>query len=87
MDGAGHYLGHDQTLALMRSEYHYPPLSDRASPADWEQAGARDEALAERDGQVERLRQNVVELKEQLAELNASLDVKDKESRSSASRS
>jgi trimethylamine--corrinoid protein Co-methyltransferase len=42
LDGAGHYLGHDQTLALMRSEYHYPPLSDRASPADWEQAGARD---------------------------------------------
>jgi trimethylamine--corrinoid protein Co-methyltransferase len=42
LNGPGHYLGNDQTLALMRSEYHYPTLSDRASPSEWERTGARD---------------------------------------------
>lgn len=37
--GPGHYLGHPQTLALMKSEYHYPPLSDRRTPSDWEAKG------------------------------------------------
>ena len=40
--GEGHYLGTDQTLALMKSEYVYPQLGDRQSVADWQQAGSRD---------------------------------------------
>ena len=40
--GPGHFLGHDQTLALMDSEYVYPSLADRADPDDWEERGAED---------------------------------------------
>lgn len=39
--GAGHFLGHSQTMALMESEYTYPKHADRLTPADWEEAGAR----------------------------------------------
>ncbi|CTQ55573.1 trimethylamine:corrinoid methyltransferase [Roseibium album] len=39
LDGPGHYLGHDQTLQLMQSEYIYPDLADRASPKEWEEKG------------------------------------------------
>jgi len=56
MSGTGHYLGSDETLAVMQSEYIYPDFSDRTSPVVWEQAGkpvlieraveARDEILA-----------------------------------------
>ncbi len=42
VNGPGHYLGHDQTLSMMETEYRYPPLSDRASPAAWEEEGALD---------------------------------------------
>jgi len=38
--GAGHFLGQDQTLSLMQSEYIYPEVGDRLSPADWFDAGA-----------------------------------------------
>ncbi|MXW76748.1 MAG: methyltransferase [Acidimicrobiaceae bacterium] len=38
--GEGHYLGHTQTLELMRSEYVYPQLGDRASVDDWVARGA-----------------------------------------------
>ena len=37
--GAGHYLGSDQTLEVMQSEYIYPDFSDRDSPNVWEQNG------------------------------------------------
>ncbi len=40
--GVGHYLGHGQTIELMESEYRYPSLSDRATPAVWEEGGAQD---------------------------------------------
>ena len=40
--GEGHYLGHAQTLANMTSDYLYPALACRLSPADWEERGARD---------------------------------------------
>ncbi|GAB5467289.1 MAG: trimethylamine methyltransferase family protein [Rhodospirillales bacterium] len=50
--GAGHYLGHDQTLQLMQSEYHYPPLSDRQTPGAWEEAGGED-IVARARSQVE----------------------------------
>lgn len=35
LEGPGHYLGHEQTLRLMQSEYVYPDLSDRSSPKEW----------------------------------------------------
>ena len=39
MGGPGHYLGHDQTIGLMQTEYVYPLLSDRSSPKEWEELG------------------------------------------------
>ena len=42
LDGPGHYLGADQTLKLMQTEYIYPSLSDRTSPNQWEEAGRPD---------------------------------------------
>ena len=39
LEGPGHYLGHDQTLQLMQSEYIYPELADRSSPKEWEERG------------------------------------------------
>ena len=38
--GEGHFLGHEQTLAMMQSEYAYPLVGDRLSPDDWMDAGA-----------------------------------------------
>lgn len=35
LEGPGHYLGHDQTLGLMQTEYVYPALADRSSPKEW----------------------------------------------------
>ena len=40
--GAGHYLGHPQTLELMGSEFLYPTLADRSSPEEWEENGSPD---------------------------------------------
>ena len=40
--GPGHYLGHPQTLAMMESEYLYPEIADRSTPAEWEGRGATD---------------------------------------------
>ncbi|SFR50549.1 trimethylamine methyltransferase family protein [Litoreibacter janthinus] len=33
--GVGHYLGADQTLSRMESDYVYPNLGDRTSPKEW----------------------------------------------------
>lgn len=41
-EGPGHYLGHDQTIALMNSEYHYPHTADRTTRQSWEEAGGLD---------------------------------------------
>jgi len=41
VSGAGHYLGAEQTLRLMRSEFQYPVLADRTSPGEWEERGSR----------------------------------------------
>lgn len=41
-DGPGHYLGHDQTIRLMNSEYYYPHTADRATRASWLEAGGLD---------------------------------------------
>ncbi|MCP4470057.1 MAG: methyltransferase [Gammaproteobacteria bacterium] len=37
--GEGHYLGHAQTLARMKTEYLYPEIADRRSLNEWEQGG------------------------------------------------
>jgi len=39
LDGPGHYLGSDQTLQLMQTEYTYPVLGNRMSPKEWNEAG------------------------------------------------
>lgn len=39
--GPGHFLGHRQTLKLMRTEYLYPQLADRQAPLAWQKAGSR----------------------------------------------
>ena len=40
VEGPGHFLGNEQTLALMESEYLYPRIGDRRPPAEWEEDGA-----------------------------------------------
>ena len=39
LGGPGHYLGSDQTLALMQTEYIYPAVANRMSPKEWAEAG------------------------------------------------
>lgn len=39
--GPGHFLGAEQTLALMRSEFQYPDIADRTSPGEWQEGGSR----------------------------------------------
>ncbi len=40
--GAGHYLGSEQTLLLMETEYLYPEISDRNTPDVWQEGGSLD---------------------------------------------
>ena len=52
LGGEGHYLGTEQTLAVMQSEYIYPDCSDRDSPIAWEGKGRpelMERAIALRD--------------------------------------
>jgi trimethylamine--corrinoid protein Co-methyltransferase len=39
LGGPGHYLGADQTLRLMETEYLYPTCANRMSPKEWAEAG------------------------------------------------
>ncbi len=39
LNGPGHYLGSEQTLNLMQSEYVYPGIGDRSNPKDWVEQG------------------------------------------------
>jgi len=39
-EGPGHFLGHDQTLGLMETEYVYPEVGDRTSPKEWAEQGS-----------------------------------------------
>jgi len=51
LNGPGHYLGHDQTLKLMQTEYFYPAVGDRFSPKEWNEKGKPDilqRAIAEK---------------------------------------
>lgn len=36
--GPGHFLGHDETLKLMETEYVYPQIADRMSIKEWNEA-------------------------------------------------
>ncbi|MBZ0127847.1 MAG: trimethylamine methyltransferase family protein [Rhodobacteraceae bacterium] len=47
--GAGHYLGHPQTFARMKTDYLYPDIADRRSISEWERAGGRDARENARD--------------------------------------
>ncbi len=38
LEGPGHYLGSDQTLQLMQTEYVYPTIGNRMSPKEWAEA-------------------------------------------------
>ncbi len=40
--GEGHFLGHAETYKRMASDFLYPDLADRRSPAEWEEAGSKD---------------------------------------------
>jgi trimethylamine--corrinoid protein Co-methyltransferase len=40
--GPVHYLGHDQTMNLMKRDYVYPEVGDRLSPEDWAEQGSTD---------------------------------------------
>ncbi len=35
LDGPSHFLGHNQTMALMQRDYVYPEVGDRLSPKEW----------------------------------------------------
>ncbi|MFP6775170.1 MAG: trimethylamine methyltransferase family protein [PS1 clade bacterium] len=39
MNNLGHYLGSEETIKVMQSEYIYPEFSDRDSPNDWKDKG------------------------------------------------
>jgi trimethylamine--corrinoid protein Co-methyltransferase len=40
--GPGHYLGHNQTIERMQSDYVYPIVGDRMSPNEWSENGCQD---------------------------------------------
>ncbi len=42
LSGPGHYLGSEQTLSMMMTEYVYPKLANRMSPKEWNEAGKPD---------------------------------------------
>jgi trimethylamine--corrinoid protein Co-methyltransferase len=42
INGPGHYLGSDQTLKLMQTEYLYPNMGDRVPPTQWAEQGSKD---------------------------------------------
>ena len=51
LQGPGHYLGREQTLQLMPTEYFYPAVGDRYSPKEWNEKGKPDmlqKAIAEK---------------------------------------
>ncbi len=42
VNGPGHFLGSQQTLELMQTEYIYPDIADRETPDNWVDAGGKD---------------------------------------------
>jgi len=45
----GHYLGHAQTFARMKTDYVYPEIADRRSISEWQDAGGPDARDVARD--------------------------------------
>ncbi len=39
---AGHFLGEQETLARMKSDFLYPDIADRRTPAEWEEEGGKE---------------------------------------------
>ena len=57
LGGPGHYLGSDQTLKLMETEYIYPALGNRMSPKEWNEADRPiliDKAIARKNDILEK---------------------------------
>ena len=42
IDGPNHFLGDEQTMALMQKDYIYPEIADRTSPKEWAEQGSLD---------------------------------------------
>ena len=42
LEGPGHYLGHPQTLGLIRTEHVCLKVADRLSPKEWAEVGQPD---------------------------------------------
>ena len=42
LTGPGHYLGHEQTLSRMQTDYLYPEVGDRESVNNWLDQGSMD---------------------------------------------
>ncbi len=62
--GPGHYLGHPQTLDLMRRGYLYPVVGDRSSPGEWIERGSTtvlDRAIALTEDILRRHRPRYIE--------------------------
>jgi trimethylamine--corrinoid protein Co-methyltransferase len=57
LGGPGHYLGSDQTLGVMETEYVYPEVADRTSPKEWVEKDKPDlirEAIARKESLLAR---------------------------------
>ncbi len=52
--GEGHFLGSEQTLALMETEYLYPNIVDRTPPNVWQENGSHD-ILERAEARVEQI--------------------------------
>lgn len=53
--GTGHYLGEMHTFERMKSDYFYPHIGDRTSPAEWQENGAKPVGQVARERTVELL--------------------------------
>ena len=42
LEGPGHYLGHEQTLSRMQTDYLYPSVGDRENINNWIEQGSTD---------------------------------------------
>ncbi|MCY3768242.1 MAG: trimethylamine methyltransferase family protein [Gammaproteobacteria bacterium] len=42
LNGPEHFLGHDATLSRMESDYVYPEVGNRLTPAEWQELGSRE---------------------------------------------
>ena len=42
LNGPEHFLGHDATLSRMESDYVYPEVGNRLTPAEWKELGSRE---------------------------------------------